>query len=143
MFLFVSFNSFNLFIYCFLNHFEIYLPSGYSPSPLSPLFFSKFTAQKTFKYGIFFWFFFYDIWTEYEDLRRKSRYSVQIRKNTDQKKLLIWTLFTQRLWRNNFYIFSSSCSWRPKRKTVLLAFSSSDSGKFLTAFVNAWLFSKA
>ena len=34
-------------------------------------------------------------WTEYRDLRSKSPYSVQIRENTDQKKLGIWTLFTQ------------------------------------------------
>ena len=33
----------------------------------------------------------------YRVLRSKSRYSVQIKENTDQKKLRIWTLFTQRL----------------------------------------------
>ena len=32
--------------------------------------------------------------TEYGDLRNKSLYSVQIRKNTNRKKLRIWTLFT-------------------------------------------------
>ena len=35
------------------------------------------------------------IWTEYDDLLRKPPYSVRMRKNTDQKKLRIWTLFTQ------------------------------------------------
>ena len=35
------------------------------------------------------------IWTEYGDLRYKSPYSVQMRKNTDQTKLRIWILFTQ------------------------------------------------
>ena len=30
----------------------------------------------------------------YSDLRSKSRYSVRIQENTDQKKLRIWTLFT-------------------------------------------------
>ena len=33
--------------------------------------------------------------TEYEDLRSNSPYSVRIQENTDQKKLRIWTLFTQ------------------------------------------------
>ena len=34
------------------------------------------------------------IWTVYGDLwRNKSPYSVQMRENTDQKKLCIWTLF--------------------------------------------------
>ena len=33
--------------------------------------------------------------TEYGDLLRKSLYSVRIRDNMDQKKLRIWTLFTQ------------------------------------------------
>ena len=32
--------------------------------------------------------------TEYGDLRSKSPYSVRIQKNTDQKKLRIWTFFT-------------------------------------------------
>ena len=33
--------------------------------------------------------------TEYGDLRSKSPYSDRIQENTDQKKLRIWTLFTQ------------------------------------------------
>ena len=45
------------------------------------------------KYGVFFWSVFSRIWTKYEDLLRNSLYSVQIRKNTDQKKPRIWTLF--------------------------------------------------
>ena len=32
---------------------------------------------------------------EYGDLLRKSPYSVRMQENTDQKKLHIWTLFTQ------------------------------------------------
>ena len=44
---------------------------------------------------MFLWFVFFRIRTEYGDLRSKSLYSVQIRENTDQKKLRIWTLFTQ------------------------------------------------
>ena len=43
----------------------------------------------------FFWSVFSCIWTEYGDLLRKSLYSVQIQENADQKKLRIWTLFTQ------------------------------------------------
>ena len=31
------------------------------------------------------------IWTKYGDFLSKSPYSVQMRKNTDQKKLRIWT----------------------------------------------------
>ena len=42
-----------------------------------------------------FWFVFSSIRTEYGDLRSKSLYSVRIQENTDQKKLRIWTLFTQ------------------------------------------------
>ena len=33
--------------------------------------------------------------TEYGDLQSKSPYSVRIQENTDQKKLRIWTLFTE------------------------------------------------
>ena len=44
------------------------------------------------------------IWTEYGNLGSKSPYSVQIRENTDQKKLRIWTLFTQwLLWKESAY----------------------------------------
>ena len=42
----------------------------------------------------FFWSLFPRIRTEYGDLFRKSPYSVRARKNTDQKKLRIWTLYT-------------------------------------------------
>ena len=43
----------------------------------------------------FFWSVFSRIWTEYGGLLRKSPYTVQMRENTDQKKLSIWTVFTQ------------------------------------------------
>ena len=49
-----------------------------------------------------FWSVFPCIRTEYEDLRSKSPYSVQMRENTDQKKLRIWTLFTQRMISHDF-----------------------------------------
>ena len=35
------------------------------------------------------------IWTEYGEILRMSPYSVQMRENTEQKKLRIWTLFTR------------------------------------------------
>ena len=41
---------------------------------------------------VFFWSVFSRIWTEYEEVRGISPYSVQMRENTGQKKLRIWTL---------------------------------------------------
>ena len=43
----------------------------------------------------FFWSVFSRIWTECGYLQSKSPYVVQIRENTDSKKVRIWTLFTQ------------------------------------------------
>ena len=43
----------------------------------------------------FFWSVFSCIRTEYGDKLRKSPHSVRIQENTDQKKLLIWTPFSQ------------------------------------------------
>ena len=45
----------------------------------------------------FVWSVFSRIQIEYGDLLRKFPYSVRIRENTDQKKLRLWILFTQRL----------------------------------------------
>ena len=76
------------------------------------IFSNVFTAWKVSKYGVFFWPIFSCIRTEYGDLLRKSLYSVWIQKNADQKKLRIWTLFTQCLFSaflNRlllFYLFS-------------------------------------
>ena len=42
-----------------------------------------------------FWSVFSCIRDEYGGLLRKSPYSVLMQENTDQKKLRIWTLFTQ------------------------------------------------
>ena len=50
---------------------------------------------KSFQIRSFFWFICSHIRTEYKDLPRKVSYSVWIWENTDQKKLRIWTLFTQ------------------------------------------------
>ena len=54
------------------------------------------TAGKVSKYGVFFWSVFSRIWTEYGQ-RSISPCSVRVWGNTDQKKLCIWTLYTQ--WR--------------------------------------------
>ena len=43
----------------------------------------------------FFWSVFSSIWTEYGEILRISPYSVRMQEITDQKKLLIWILFTQ------------------------------------------------
>ena len=43
----------------------------------------------------FFWSVFSRIRTEYGEILRISPYSVRMQENTDQKKLRIWTLFTQ------------------------------------------------
>ena len=42
-----------------------------------------------------FWFVFSRIRTEYGEMLRISPYSVRMRENTNQKKLRIWTHFTQ------------------------------------------------
>ena len=52
-------------------------------------------CMKSVQIRRFFWSVFPCIRTEYGDLRSKSPYSVRIQENTDQKKLRIWTLFTQ------------------------------------------------
>ena len=43
----------------------------------------------------FFWSVYSRIRTEHLRIRRISPYSVRMRDNTDQKKIRIWTLFTQ------------------------------------------------
>ena len=53
---------------------------------------------KSIQMKSFFCSLFSHIWTEYENLRSKPRYSVQMWENTDQKKLRTWTVFTQ--WEN-------------------------------------------
>ena len=53
------------------------------------------TAWKVSKYGVFFWSVFCRIWTEYGVILHISPYLVRMRENRDQKKLRIWTLFTQ------------------------------------------------
>ena len=69
------------------------LPSCFF-SFLSSLSFTNITFLPLYIYFTlsFFWSVFSCIWTDYGDLR-------SIQENTDQKKLHIWTLFTQCLWR--------------------------------------------
>ena len=55
----------------------------------------KHLCVKSVQIRSFFWSAFSRIWTKYGEIIRISPYSVRMRKNTDQKKLLIWTLFTQ------------------------------------------------
>ena len=50
--------------------------------------------MKSVKIQSFFWPIFSSVWTEYQDLRRIFPY-YRIRENKDQKKLHIWTFFTQ------------------------------------------------
>ena len=56
---------------------------------------SRVPCVKSTQIQSFLWSVFSRIRTEYEDLDSQSLYSVRIRKNKDQKKLHIWTLFTQ------------------------------------------------
>ena len=58
---------------------------------------SGYHCVKSIQTWSFFWSVFSSIRTEYGCLRSKSLYSAQIRENMDKKKLLIWTLFTQRM----------------------------------------------
>ena len=60
---------------------------------------------KSIQIRSFLWSVFSCIRTEYEDLLRKSPYSVRIQENTDQNKLHIWALFTQCLFREIFRNF--------------------------------------
>ena len=55
----------------------------------------KIRLVKTVQIRSFFWSVFSCILTEYQDLLRKSPYSVRIQENTDQKKRRSWSLFTQ------------------------------------------------
>ena len=57
--------------------------------------FLKFPCLKIVQIRSFFWSLFSRIRAEYGDLLCKSPYSARVRENTDQKRLYIWTLFTQ------------------------------------------------
>ena len=66
----------------------------------------------------FLWSLFPRIRTEYGDLFGKSPYSVRTRKNTDQKKLHIWTLYTQ-CW-DPINWFTKSLWWLSLSLTMLM-----------------------
>ena len=68
-------------------------------------------CMKSVQIRSFFWSVFSCIWTEYEDFRSKSPYSVRRRENTDQKKVRIWTLFSQCLLNGLFIILSCVSVW--------------------------------
>ena len=52
-------------------------------------------CMKSVQIRSFFWSVVSCIRTEYGDILRKSPYSLRMQESTDQKKLRIWTLFTQ------------------------------------------------
>ena len=54
-----------------------------------------FHCLKNVQIRTFFWSVFSRIRTVYREIRSICPYSVRMRENTDQKKLRIWTLFTQ------------------------------------------------
>ena len=76
----------------------------------------------------FFWSVSSRIWTECGELFHISLYSAQMRENTDQKKLRIWTLFRSKTHDREFYwsadheyyaglrIWSCRSSWSEKKK---------------------------
>ena len=90
---------------------------------------SSYHCLKSVQIRSFFWSVFSCIRTEYGEILRISPYSVRMRENTDQKKLRIWTLFTQckKILLFLFYNFSCSClqcniswsSYTMKTKTSL------------------------
>ena len=65
---------------------------------------------KSIQIQSFFWSVFSCIRTEYGEILRISPYSVRMPKNTDQKKLRIWKLFTQwkLLTESRFSLFPTS-----------------------------------
>ena len=62
---------------------------------LSMTYFTQVALRESVQIRIFFWSVFSRIPTEYGEILRISPYSVRMWGNTDQKKLHIWTLFTQ------------------------------------------------
>ena len=55
----------------------------------------KVHCVKSVQIRIFFWSVFSHICTKFGEILRISPYSVRMRENTDQKKLRVWTVFTQ------------------------------------------------
>ena len=97
---------------------------GVDPKQL--LHFVKSVQIWSFSWSIFSW-----ISTEYGVLWTKSPYSVQIQENKDQKKLRIWTLFTQGL----FLHLKNKKAWRIFPKKPLKNYTLPQKG-FLTEACN-------
>ena len=72
---------------------QVLLPSGYRNFGFQ-IFNLKFHCGKSVQIRSFFWSVFSCIWTEYENLRSKSPYLVQIQENRHQKNLRFRKLFT-------------------------------------------------
>ena len=84
----------------------------------------SFHCVKSVQIRNFFWSVFSCIWTEYGEILHISPYSVRMRENTDQKKLRIWTLFTQCLLHGCNGYGETKCKFvlhigRPKDVTLL------------------------
>ena len=81
-------------------------------SALSCFFFSvTLTAihcVKSIQIRSFFWSLFSRIRTEYGEIRSIIPYTVRVRENMDQKKLRIWTLFTQWVFHPTLFIWRAS-----------------------------------
>ena len=63
---------------------------------------------KSIQIRSFFWSVFSRIRTEYGEIRSIIPYTVRVRENTDQKKLRIWTLFTQWVFHLTLFIWRAS-----------------------------------
>ena len=66
--------------------------------------------MKSVQIRSFSWSLFSCIWAEYGDLRGQSSYLFQIQENKDQKKLRIWTIFTQWLLFDKSIIVINKCN---------------------------------
>ena len=106
------FNEFQLPLCCF-NIFEIWWVYSWTLCLIKGLWHSSVVVllsryAKSVQIRSFFWSVFSRIWTEYGEILRISPYSVRMRENTVQKKLRIWTLFTQCLFINLFLLQSKT-----------------------------------
>ena len=70
----------------------------------------------------FFWSVFSRIQTEYGEIRSISPYSVRMRANTEQKKLRIWTLFTQCKSKLKYVSFLNTPWKTPVTESMIITF---------------------
>ena len=80
---------------CYHTSYKFQLLKHFSHGRETSLFLNNQHCVKCVQIRNFFWSVFSRIRTEYGEIRSISPYSVRMRENTDQKKLRIWTLFTQ------------------------------------------------